>query len=115
MYATPMILVSMPRVNEQQSVVGNSIYKFLKSKLQLPINREKSGIRRPKDFQMLGFGFVPTYKKGEKGKYQAVVVKQKWQHFKKNLKELTRKDYSHELRRTYLTLESLHSRLDKLL
>ncbi len=71
--------------------IGNSIYKFLKSKLQLPINREKSGIRRPKDFQMLGFGFVPTYKKGEKGKYQAVVVKQKWQHFKKNLKELTRK------------------------
>jgi group II intron reverse transcriptase/maturase len=48
--------------------VGNSIYEFLRDKLQLPINREKSGVRRPSTFQVLGFGFVPTYKKGEKGK-----------------------------------------------
>ncbi len=46
--------------------VGNSIYKFLRDKLHLPINRRKSGIRRPSSFQVLGFGFVPTYKKGEK-------------------------------------------------
>ncbi|WP_373396848.1 hypothetical protein V8V91_19415 [Algoriphagus halophilus] len=32
-----------------------------------PINREKSGIRRPSDFELLGHGFVPTYKKGGKG------------------------------------------------
>jgi group II intron reverse transcriptase/maturase len=43
--------------------VGNNIYKFLKKKLKLPINREKSGIRRPVHFTCLGFGFVPTYKK----------------------------------------------------
>jgi RNA-directed DNA polymerase len=46
--------------------VGNSIYKFLRDKLHLPINREKSGIRRPTSFKVLGFGFVPTYKKGQK-------------------------------------------------
>jgi len=35
-------------------------------------NREKSGIRRPVHFTSLGFRFVPTYVKGEKGKYQLV-------------------------------------------
>jgi hypothetical protein len=46
---------------------------FLKTKLKLTINEEKSGIRKPVQFTILGFGFVPTYKKGEKGKYQLVV------------------------------------------
>jgi len=71
--------------------VGNSIYKFLRYKLQLPINREKSGIRRPSRFKMLGYGFVPTYKKNEKGKYQLVVNKSKWTAFKAKLKYLTKK------------------------
>lgn len=71
--------------------VGNSIYKFLRDKLHLPINRQKSGIRRPTTFQVLGFGFVPTYKKGEKGKYQLVVKPSKWKEFKAKLKLLTRK------------------------
>lgn len=71
--------------------VGNSIYKFLRDKLRLPINRKKSGIRKPLDFQVLGFGFVPTYKKGEKGKYQLVVNASKWKEFKTKLKYLTKK------------------------
>lgn len=71
--------------------VGNSIFKFLRDKLRLPINREKSGIRRPLGFQVLGFGFVPTYKKGEKGKYQLVVKPSKWKEFKEKLKYLTKK------------------------
>jgi group II intron reverse transcriptase/maturase len=71
--------------------VGNSIYKFLRDKLRLPINRKKSGIRKPLDFQVLGFGFVPTYKKGEKGKYQLVVKPSKWKEFKAKLKYLTKK------------------------
>jgi len=71
--------------------VGNSIYKFLRDKLRLPINREKSGIRKPLCFQVPGFGFVPTYKKGEKGKYQLVVRPSKWKEFKEKLKYLTKK------------------------
>lgn len=71
--------------------VGNSIYKFLRDKLRLPINREKSGIRKPLTFEILGFGFVPTYKKGEKGKYQLVVGSSKWKEFKEKLKHLTKK------------------------
>lgn len=72
--------------------VGNSIYRFLRDKLHLPINREKSGIRRPVNFQVLGFGFVPTYRKGVKGKYQIVVDTSKWRDLKSRLKELTRRN-----------------------
>jgi group II intron reverse transcriptase/maturase len=71
--------------------VGNSIYLFLKNKLKLPINREKSGIRKPVQFTILGFRFVPTYVKGEKGKYQTVVSEKSWKALKQNLKTITRK------------------------
>lgn len=71
--------------------VGNSLYKFLKNKLHLPINKSKSGIRRPSSSSILGFGFVPTYKKGEKGTYQLVVKKSKFKELKVKLKRLSRK------------------------
>jgi len=71
--------------------IGNSIYLFLKNKLKLPINREKSGIRKPVNFTILGFNFVPTYIKGEKGKYQLVVSEKGWKSLKQKLKTITRK------------------------
>ena len=70
---------------------GNNIYRFLKRKLKLPINREKSGIRRPVQFTILGFGFVPTYRKGERGRYQLVVSDKSWKSLKQKLKTITRK------------------------
>jgi group II intron reverse transcriptase/maturase len=70
---------------------GNSIFLFIKNKLKLPINREKSGIRKPVNFTLLGFGFVPTYVKGEKGKYQLVVSDKSWKSLKQKLKTITRK------------------------
>ncbi len=70
---------------------GNNIYLFLKNKLKLPINREKSGIRKPVNFTLLGFGFVPTYVKGEKGQYQLVVSDKSWKSLKQKLKTITRK------------------------
>jgi RNA-directed DNA polymerase len=57
----------------------------------LPINREKSGIRRPVAFQILGHKFVPTYGKGDKGKYQVVVMEKKWKTLKQELKTVTKK------------------------
>ncbi|MEQ9209754.1 MAG: reverse transcriptase domain-containing protein, partial [Pseudomonadales bacterium] len=71
--------------------IGNSVYKFLRDKLKLPINREKSGIRRPATFELLGYGFVPTYEKGVKGKYQLVVKKSSWESLKRKLKQITKK------------------------
>jgi group II intron reverse transcriptase/maturase len=70
---------------------GNSIYLFLKNKLKLPINREKSGIRKPVHFEILGFKFVSTYVKGEKGKYQTVVSEKGWKKLKQTLKTITRR------------------------
>jgi hypothetical protein len=43
------------------------------------------------NFELLGFGFVPTYRKGEKGQYQLVVAKKAWQKLKATLKRITRK------------------------
>ena len=71
--------------------VGNSIYLFLRDVLHLPINREKSGIRRPSTFDLLGYHFVPVFKKGVKGQYQLVVSAKSRKAFKRKLKELTRK------------------------
>lgn len=70
---------------------GNNIFLYLKNKLKLPINREKSGIRKPVNFTILGFGFVPTYVKGERGKYQLVVSEQSWKLLKQKLKLITKK------------------------
>lgn len=67
------------------------ITKFLQEKLHLPINLEKSGIRKPVQFTILGFGFVPTYQKGVTGQYQLVVSQKSWQNLKQKVKEITRK------------------------
>lgn len=80
------------------------VVKFLSNKLKLPINTDKSGIHRPVHLQVLGFGFVPTYRKGEKGKYQLVVTAKKLKSFKEKLKELTRKT----------TPMSFNERIDKI-
>ncbi|WP_449404349.1 group II intron reverse transcriptase/maturase [Kaistella haifensis] len=68
-----------------------AIEKYLKTKLKLTINGEKSGVRKPVQFELLGFGFESTYKKGDKGKYQLVVGKKAWTQLKERLKSLTRK------------------------
>lgn len=71
--------------------VGNAVYLFLKEKLDLPINKAKSGIRRPNSFKVLGYRFTPVYKKGVKGQYQLVVSKGAWQTLKRKLKYATKK------------------------
>ena len=99
----------------------------MRDKLQLPINREKSGIHRPSTFEVLGYSFVPTYKKGEKGKYQFIVKKSKWEDFKSKLKYLTKKtipmSFDERIQRinwltqgwiNYFKLASMQSKLKKL-
>ncbi len=71
--------------------IGNTLFLFLRDRLKLPINKAKSGIRRPVNFELLGHGFVPVYKKGVKGQYRLVVAKKSWAKFKRNLKSLTKK------------------------
>ena len=88
-YADDFSIYAESKVAAKQ--LGNEIYLFLKNKLDLPINREKSGIRRPSNFELLGHGFVPTYRKGEKGQYQLVVKKGSWDNLKRKLKAITKK------------------------
>lgn len=42
------------------------VEKFLKNKLKLTVNQEKSGVRKPVNFTILGFGFASVYSKGSK-------------------------------------------------
>lgn len=79
------------RTKSEAREKGNKIYLFLRDKLKLPINREKSGIRRPVNFSILGYGFVPTYQKGVKGQYQLIVEQSRWKQLKAKLKKETRK------------------------
>ncbi len=92
------------RSKSEAKKIGNEIYLFLQNKLELPINRTKSGIRRPVNFELLGHAFVPTYRKGEKGKYQLIVKKASWENLKRKLKRITKKTlpYSFEERITKL-------------
>jgi group II intron reverse transcriptase/maturase len=76
---------------QQARKVGNKIYLFLKNKLRLPINREKSGIHKPVNFEILGHKFVPVYEKGAKGKYQLVATDKSWKRLKQKLKVITKK------------------------
>lgn len=78
------------RKSDATATMG-AISKYLKTKLKLTVNREKSGIRKPVQFTMLGFGFVPTYIKGDRGKYQLVVSEKAWQRLKMSEKAITRK------------------------
>lgn len=87
--------------------IGNWVYLFLKQKLRLQINRQKSGICRPVNFELLGHGFVPTYKKGEKGKYRLVVKKSSWKTLKRKLKAITRKAIPDSITERFKKLERI--------
>jgi hypothetical protein len=67
------------------------VHMFLKNKLHLPVNAGKSGIRRPVQFTILGYCYVPTYQKDIKGKYQLVVSGKGWANLKQEAKQITRK------------------------
>lgn len=67
------------------------VEKFLKNKLKLTVNQEKSGVRKPVNFTILGFSFVPVYKKGSKNQYQLVVAEKAWKRLKERLKSITQK------------------------
>ena len=82
------IFVKSKRAAER---VRRGITNFVESKLHLKINEKKSQICRPVQYFMLGYGFVPTYKKGEKGKYNLRVNPKSFKKLKQKIKEITRK------------------------
>jgi len=71
--------------------VKRSITKFIETNLHLKVNEQKTNICRPINYFMLGYGFVPTYKKGEKGKYNLCVSPKSFKQMKQKVKLITRK------------------------
>jgi len=72
---------------------------LLRRWLRVPIQQNGKLVKRlkgvpqgspisPVNFQILGYGFVPSYRKGEKGKYQLVVTNKRWKTLKEKLKEV---------------------------
>ena len=88
-YADDFSIYAKGKGRAQQ--IGNQVFLFLKNKLKLTINKEKSGIRRPTQFQVLGHGFESRYEKGSKGKFQLVVSDKSMAKLKRELKTITRK------------------------
>ena len=88
-YADDFSIYAKGKGRAQQ--IGNQVFLFLKNTLKLTINREKSGIRRPSQFQVLGHGFVSSYEKGAKGQFQLVVSDKSIAKLKRELKVITRK------------------------
>jgi RNA-directed DNA polymerase len=87
---------------------GNRIFLFLKKRLKLPINREKSGIRKPVSFQLLGYKFVSVYKKGVKGQYQLTVSDKSWSNLKQKLKQETKKTAPKSLEKRITKLKEIY-------
>lgn len=86
------------RSKSDAKAIGNEIYVYLRDKLDLQINREKSGIRRPTKIEVLGHSFASVYKKGSKGQYQLVVSKGSWIKLKRKLKRVTKKTLSYSFK-----------------
>lgn len=70
--------------------VQKSITDFISKKLHLQVNESKSGIRKPMNFIMLGFGF---YIKA-KSSYGFRVAPKSIKRLKEKIKELTQRKYS---------------------
>lgn len=71
--------------------VKRSITKFIETKLHLSVNEQKTNICRPVNYFTLGYGYVPTYKKDDKGKYNLRVSPKSFKRMKQKVKEVTRK------------------------
>ncbi|MFT4537296.1 MAG: RNA-directed DNA polymerase [Saprospiraceae bacterium] len=88
--------------------IGNEVYLFLRDRLSLQINRQKSGIRRPSDFTVLGHSFTSVYKKGSKGQYQLIVSKGSWASLKRKLKRVTKKTLGYSFHDRLIALKLVY-------
>jgi group II intron reverse transcriptase/maturase len=90
--------------DKEAKEVQEKIYKFLKEKLRLPINEEKSGIRVPDEFTILGYSFERSKDENDEDNYHLIVSAKRWKTLKEKLREVTRKTipYTFDIRMTKL-------------
>lgn len=79
------------REEREAAEVQEKIYKFLKEKLHLPVNEEKSGIRTPDEFTIPGYGFERSKDEDARIDYHLIVRMKSWLNLKEKLREVTRK------------------------
>ena len=96
------------RSKSEAKSIGNEVYIFLKEKLDLQINRDKSGIRRSTTFTVLGHTFTSVYKKGSKGQFQLIVSKSSWVKLKRKLKQATKKTLGYSFHKRISTLKLIY-------
>jgi len=72
-------------------MILRSITRFIEKDLRILVNQHKTAIRRPVWLELLGYGFVSSYRKGAKGKYDLRVAPKSGQRLKLKIKALTRK------------------------
>ena len=96
------------RSKSEAKSIGNEVYMFLRDRLELKINREKSGIRRPSNFIVLGHTFTSIYKKGSKGQYQLIVSKSSWAELKRKLKRVTKKTLGYSIKERLSALKLIY-------
>jgi len=82
------VFVKTPRAAHR---VKHRITRFIENRLHLLVNEKKSAIRRPLQYEYLGFAFESSYQRGVKGQYQLVVSKSSWDELKYKIKQITRK------------------------
>ena len=88
--------------------VRASVERWLETKLRLVVNAQKTVICRPVKFTLLGYGFVPSYRKGERGVYRLRIAATSWKRLREKVKRITRKTLP-------LTLAQRIARLNRLL
>jgi group II intron reverse transcriptase/maturase len=88
--------------------VGNGVYLYLRDRLRLPINREKSGIRRPEEFIIPGYGFETYHPENPSVQYHLIAGAKSIKSFKAKLKELTRKTTSYAFDTRVRKLKEVH-------
>ena len=71
--------------------VKGSVTGFIENRLRLKVNEGKTQICRPTRYELLGYGFVSSYRKGDKGKYNLRVSPKSLRRLKQKVKWLTRK------------------------
>lgn len=83
------------------------ITEFIENKLHLKVNTEKTNIVRPLNYCILGFNFVSTYNKDEKGKYRLRVCPKSFKKLKQKIKMITRKTSPVPVRQKIIQLNQL--------
>jgi len=99
------VFVNTPRAAHR---VKHRITRFIENRLHLLVNEKKSAIRRPLQYEYLGFAFESSYQRGVRGQYQLVVSKSSWDELKYKIKQITRKtipaSFDERIQRLYLLM-----------